>query len=133
MTEISCSTNKALKISSSCELDLCSNDWLSKILSVDNEDVPPWKNARTVIACNAPQSRDGGRFACAIHPGYYVLKTRLTPIEIRSRHSRQRLYLDAKTGQHWLSIRVSIRRRDETRELLKPVSVDVANSLRCPS
>ena len=128
MTETGYSTN--LKFNKSC------NDWLSAMLTADSYDSPPWKSPRTVIDFTSrcdPSCNDESGAACVVHPAYYALKNRLTPVAIRSRHARQRLYLDSKTGQHWLSLRVSIRRREENRELLKPISQDLANSLRSPS
>lgn len=80
---------------------------------------PPWEQTRTVIEGDP-------------HRVFKTLKTRLVPLAIRSRHGRQRLYRDRQTGQHWLSLITSIRRCDERRELLKPISPDVAASLSHP-
>ena len=80
---------------------------------------PPWEQTRTVIEGDP-------------HRVFKALKTRLVPLSMRSRHSRQRLYRDSQTGQHWLSLITSIRRCDERRELLKPISPDVAASLFHP-
>jgi len=80
---------------------------------------PPWEQTRTVIEGDP-------------HRVFKALKTRLVPLSIRSRHTRQRLYRDRQTGQHWLSLITSIRRCDERRELLKPISPDVAASLFHP-
>jgi len=52
-----------------------------------------------------------------------------TAFATKQRHKRQRLYCDQLTGQHWLSIIVSLCRYDESREILKPVSRDVADSI----
>ena len=80
---------------------------------------PPWEQTRTVIEGDP-------------HRVFKALKTRLVPVAKRSRHTRQRLYRDKQTGQHWLSLITSIRRCDERRELLKPISPDVAESLFQP-
>jgi len=96
---------------------------------------PPWVQARTVV--EGEPSRQ-----------FPLLKSRLIAVDstvvtnadraggasgsasgFKQRHKRQRLYCDHLTGQHWLSIIVSLYRYDESREILKPVSRDVAESI----
>lgn len=57
---------------------------------------------------------------------YSLLKQRLATVPTRSRHSRQALYIDLWTGQHWLGLALS---GPAPAELLKPVSTDTALSI----
>jgi len=92
------------------------NDWNVRSWFSCADLRPPWVQARTVV--EGEPSRQ-----------FPLLKSRLIAVESSARHRRQRLYCDHLTGQHWLSIIVSLYRYDESREILKPVSRDVADSL----
>ena len=96
------------------------NEWNVRSWFSCSDLCPPWVQVRTVV--EGEPSRQ-----------FPLLKSRLTAVDpvagSTMRHRRQRLYCDHLTGQHWLSIIVSLYRYDESREILKPVSGDVADSL----
>lgn len=100
------------------------NEWNVRSWFSCSDRRPPWVQARTVV--EGEPSRQ-----------FPLLKSRLIAVDTtagtaagaKTRHKRQRLYCDHLTGQHWLSIIVSLYRYDESREILKPVSRDVADSL----
>lgn len=78
---------------------------------------PPWEDPRTVTEAGNKAS-------------YRCLKERLATIPTQSRQSRQSLYIDLWTGQHWLGLNISGPHEDDgNTELLKPVSTDTALSV----
>lgn len=88
-----------------------------------SREATPWHRPQTVL-----QTDDA----------YVQLKQRLARVPSLSRHSRQTLYVDLWTGQHWLGLYMSAHpkprcasRESATtgQELLKPVSRDTAMSI----
>jgi len=113
--------------------------------------IAPWIQPRTITQCDAQNSghnsdknsseknRDSGQqndiaadHASTHHAHYRLLKQRLATLPTRSQHSRQVLYVDLWTGQHWLGLKLVSGcegARFRTHELLKPISTDTALSL----
>jgi len=83
------------------------NEWNVRKWFSCSDLCPPWVQVRTVV--EGEPSRQ-----------FPLLKSRLTAVDpvagSTMRHRRQRLYCDHSTGQHWLSIIVSLYRYDESRE-----------------
>lgn len=77
------------------------------------KDEQPWFSPRTVYEQFERQE-------------YHTLKDRLASVPSRSKHKRQKLYIDLWTGQHWLGLTLS---SPDGLGILKPVSVDTALSI----
>ncbi|MBX2880174.1 MAG: hypothetical protein KTR32_09600 [Granulosicoccus sp.] len=84
------------------------------------------KNKHVLVASANPWHKPKTIKQVEDNEHYCRLKQRLAIVPTRSRHSRQALYVDLWTGQHWLGLALS---GPTPSELLKPVSNDTAHSI----
>ncbi len=108
--------NTALNDTALCKSSDASNRTTHRTASTsfsDDAASAPWQEPDVVVNTREPVF-------------FRRLKNRLAAIPIQSKHRNQSLFIDLRTGQHWLQLKVS---RPEFTLYMLPVSIDTALSI----